>query len=73
MPTAEIGTAQQENPVTLATGIELDSNGTYVLPLLGKLVPVDLDTHVMSFYIHTEDPAFDDLERIIAEDAHLYG
>ena len=46
--------------MTLATGIELDSNGTYVLPILGQLVPVDLDTHVMSWYIHTEDPLPED-------------
>ena len=40
----------------IASAIELDSNGTYVLPVLGKLLPVDLDTHVMSWHINTEDP-----------------
>ena len=50
--------------MTLATGIELDSNGTYVLPILGQLVPVDLDTHVMSWYIHTEDPLPEDFYHV---------
>ncbi len=45
----------------IASAIELDSNGNYVLPILGKLVPVDLDTHVMSWYINTEDPLPDEV------------
>ena len=51
----------------------LDEDGTYIVEVLGVKIPLLLDLHETSFYINTEDPAFDELEMMQAEDAHLYG
>ena len=70
MPPAEIGTAQQEIPVTYVerlsddelwtAALTLDSEGNYVFGAAGKFIPLDLDSHVMSYYINTEDPLPED-------------
>ena len=63
--------------------IYLDKDGTYVADFLGLTMPVTLDLHEQSFYINTEDPAFDEIEMMHEEemnmwydqmesDAHLY-
>jgi hypothetical protein len=74
LPPAEIGTAQQENPVSYTTDAVIDElnrecsvyldelDGTYVVDVFGYPMPILLDQHEVSWYANAEDPAFDEIE-----------
>ena len=82
MPTAEIGTAQQQNPVTYTihadelnceSSVHLDPlDGTYVVDIFGYSMPILLDLHVCSWQVNVEDPAFDEIEMMHEEEMNAW-